>query len=153
MPVTGRLTCSAGCLSRAQSAVAAALWQYTDAPIARPYYVRGCVPEPDDAAVIVALWTGPRAREKWNLFLLVPLVSGGLPVPPRYVVAGLMQLGRGTHVFGSSGRRYDGKPLLGGSALVEGRGEGRPCSCDGAAEPRGPRGFYFERPGEPKHYP
>lgn len=151
MPVMGQLTCSEGCLSRAQSAVAAALWQYTDTPIARPYYVRGCVPEPDDPAVIVALWTGPGARDKRNLFLLVPLVSGGLPVPPRHVVTGLMRLGRGTHLFGSVGRRFDGKPLLDGSALVE--GEGRACLCDDAAEPHGPRGFYFERPGKPKRYP
>ncbi|MFD0265740.1 hypothetical protein ACFVGY_03970 [Streptomyces sp. NPDC127106] len=149
----GQLTCSESCLSRAQSAVAAALWQYTETPIARPYYVRGCVPDPDGAAVIVALWTGPSARNKRNLFLLVPLVAGGLPVPPRHVVTGLMRLGRGTHLFGSVGRRFDGKPLLDGSGLVEGRGQ--PCLCDGAAEPEphGPRGFYFERPGEPKRYP
>ncbi|MEU3314911.1 hypothetical protein ABZ743_19875 [Streptomyces sp. NPDC006662] len=100
--------------------------------------------------MIVALWTGPSAREKRNLFLLVPLVSGGLPVPPLRVVTGLMRLGRGTHLFGSVGRRFDGKPLLDGSALVE---DGRSCLCDGAPEPEGPRGFYFERPGQPRRYP
>ncbi|WP_245692733.1 hypothetical protein [Streptomyces katrae] len=100
--------------------------------------------------MIVALWTGPSAREKSNLFLLVPLVSGGLAVPPWGVVAGLMRLGRGTHLFGSVGRRFDGKPVLDGSALVE--GGGRSCPCDGSPEPEGPLGFYFERPGEPRHY-
>ncbi|MGT2532428.1 hypothetical protein ACU4GG_39200 [Streptomyces nojiriensis] len=151
MPVMGRLTCTEGCLSRAQSAVAAALWRYTGTPIARPYCVRGCIPERDDAAVIVALWAGPNAREKRNLFLILPLVSGGLPVPPRSVVAGLMRLGHGTRLFGSVGRRFDGKPLLDGGGLVE--GEGQPCLCDGAAEPPGPRGFYFERPGDPTRHP
>lgn len=150
MPVMGQLTCTEGCLSRAQSAVAAALRHYTGTPIARPYHVRGCIPE-RDAAVIVVLWTGPDAREKRNLCLLVPLVSGGLPVAPRQVVAGLMRLARGTHLFGSVGRRFDGKPLLDGSGLVE--GEGQPCLCDGAAEPLGPRGFYFEHPGEQNLYP
>ncbi|MFD5416924.1 hypothetical protein ACFWJT_02640 [Streptomyces sp. NPDC127069] len=150
MSVMGQLTCSEGCLARAQRAVSAALWHYTDTPVARPYYVRGCVPEPQDAAVIVALWTGPSAREKRNLFLRVPLVSGGLPVPPWRVVAGLMRLGRGTHLFGSVGRRFDGKPVLDGSALVE--GGGRSCLCDGSPEPEGPLGFYLERPGEPRHY-
>ncbi|MFD8637851.1 hypothetical protein, partial [Streptomyces sp. NPDC059656] len=119
MPVMG-LTCTEGCLSRAQSAGAAALWRYTGTPIARPYCVRGCIPERDDAAVIVALWAGPNAREKRNLFLILPLVSGGLPVPPRSVVAGLMRLGHGTRLFGSVGRRFDGKPLLDGGGLVEG---------------------------------
>ncbi|MFI0777020.1 hypothetical protein [Streptomyces sp. NPDC021212] len=147
-------TCSPLCLSRAQRAVAAALWHYTAAPVARPYYVRGCAPgeDPDEAAVTVALWTGPAAREKRNLFFFVPLVSGGLPVPAVRVVAGIMRLGRGTHLFGSMGRRrFDGKHLLNGSALVEGRGA--PCLCAGTGEPEGPRGFYFVRPGQPTYYP
>jgi hypothetical protein len=105
--------------------LAAALWHYTDTPIARPYHVRGYVPEPDDAAMSIALWSGPSARDQRNLSLLVPLVSGGLPVPSRHVVAGLMRLGRGTHLFVSVGRRFDGRFLLEGSGLVQ--GEGRPC--------------------------
>ncbi|MCX5199221.1 hypothetical protein OOK31_35975 [Streptomyces sp. NBC_00249] len=151
MPDVGQLTCSGACLARTQSAVASALRHYTDTPIAKPYYIRGCIPEPDGAGVIVALWTGPTAREKWNLFLLVPLVSDGLAVPAQQVVACLMRLSRGTHLFGSVGRRFDGKPLLDGSRLVE--GEGRPCECSAAPESRAPHGFYFERPGELKQYP
>lgn len=149
----GQLTCSGGCAARAQSAVAAALWHYTETPVAKPYYVRGCVPDPDEPAVTVALWTGPAAREKMNLFLLVPLVSEGLPVPPEQVVVGLIRLGRGTHLFGSAGRRFDGKPVLSGRNLV--RGGGRPCLCGGtAAEDEGrPEGFYFERPGELRRCP
>ncbi|MET9297119.1 hypothetical protein [Streptomyces sp. NPDC003077] len=142
-------TCSAACRTQAQSAVAAALWHYTDAPVAKPYYVRGCLPEADDAAVTVALWTGPTAREKRNLFLIVPLVSGGLPVPAQRVVTGLMRLSRGTHIFGFSGRRLDGKPVMNGGGLV--RGGGQPCLCGGAA-PSGPTGFYFERPGALRRY-
>ncbi|MBL1100595.1 hypothetical protein JK363_28815 [Streptomyces sp. 205] len=151
MPVLDQqLTCSPTCLSRAQCGVAAALWHYTATPVAKPYYVRGCIPAPDEAAVTVALWAGPAAREKKNLFLYVPLVSGGLPVPAAQVVAGLMRLGRGTHLFGFSGRHFDGKPVLNGSELVEGRGA--PCLCGGASEQEGPRGFCFERPGELRHY-
>jgi hypothetical protein len=145
------LTCSPLCLSRAQRAVAAALRHYTAAPVARPYSVRGCIPDQDEPAVTVALWTGPAAREKWNLFLSVPLVSGGLPVPAVRVVAGIMRLGRGTHLFGSAGRRFDGKRVLNGSVLVEGRDA--PCLCGGIGEQEGPRGFYFKRPGEPTYYP
>ncbi|MDG4859703.1 hypothetical protein P8605_16350 [Streptomyces sp. T-3] len=150
MPVPGRPTCSPGCLDRAQRAVARALWHYTVAPVARPYRVRGCVPDPDRAAVTVALWTGPGAREKWNLFLYVPLVSGGLPVPATQIVTGLMRLARGTHLFGFTGRRIDGKPVLNGSELVEGRPA--PCLCAGTIEQQEPRGFYFERPGELTRY-
>ncbi|RNG19010.1 hypothetical protein [Streptomyces botrytidirepellens] len=151
MPVPGDPPiCSPLCVSRAQRAVAAALWHYTAAPVAKPYSVRGCVPDGDEAAVTVALWTGPAAREKRNLFFYVPLVSGGLPVPAVGVVAGLMRLGRGTHVFGSGGRRFDGKRVLNGSGLVEGRDA--PCLCGGTGEQEGPRGFYFERPGEPQRY-
>ncbi|MGW0731427.1 hypothetical protein [Streptomyces sp. NPDC002851] len=166
MPVPGQPTCSPQCLARAQRAVAAALWHYTVAPVAKPYFVRGCVPEPGpdpdsgsgsgSASVIVALWTGPAAREKSNLFLRVPLVSGGLPVPAARVVVGLMRLGRGTHLFGFSGRRFDGKPVLNGGQLAE--GQGAPCLCggghggDGAGEDEEPRGFYFARPGELKRY-
>lgn len=98
----------------------------------------------------VALWTGPAAREKSNLFLYVPLVSGGLPVPATRIVGGLMRLGRGTHLFGFTGRRIDGKPVMNGSGLVEGRPT--PCLCGGTGEQQGPRGFYFERPGELKRY-
>lgn len=150
MPLLGQLTCSPQCLSRAQGAVAAALWHYTATPVAKPYYVRGSIPDPDKAVVTVALWTGPAAREKRNLFLYVPLVSDGLPVPAAQVVAGLMRLGRGTHLFGFTGHRFDGKRVLNGSELVE--GQGVPCLCGGAGEVEGPRGFYFERPGELKHY-
>ncbi|GFE13598.1 hypothetical protein Sgleb_16450 [Streptomyces glebosus] len=142
--------CSSSCLSRAQRAVAAALRHYTDAPLAQPYYVRGCIPDREEAAVIVALWTGPAAREKRNLFLLVRLVAGGLPVPAAGVIAGMMRLGRGTHIFGFAGRRFDGKPVINGSKLVEGRPA--PCLCGGTGEPEGPRGFYFERPGQLRQY-
>ncbi|WP_431772484.1 hypothetical protein [Streptomyces cucumeris] len=139
-------TCSPTCLSRAQRGVAAALWHYTAAPVARPYFVRGSIPASDDeAAVTVALWTGPAAREKKNLFLHVPLMSGGLPVPAVQVVAGLMRLGRGTHLFGFTGRHFDGKPVLNGSGLVEGREA--LCLCGGGIEQQGPRGFYCQRPG------
>ncbi|MCP9211404.1 hypothetical protein [Streptomyces cucumeris] len=118
--------------------------------MARPYYVRGSSPAPDDeAAVTVALWTGPAAREKKNLFLHVPLLSGGLPVPAVQVVAGLMRLGRGTHLFGFTGRHFDGKSVLNGSGLVEGREA--PCLCGGVGEQEGPRGFYCERPGRLRH--
>ncbi|MFD7504816.1 hypothetical protein [Streptomyces sp. NPDC059850] len=149
--------CSPPCLSRAQRAVAAVLWHYTAAPVARPYYVRGCVPEEDEPAVTVALWTGPRARDKLNLFLYVPLVSDGLSVPAARVVAGLMGLGRGTHIFGFSGRRFDGKRVLSGRHLVQGQ-DGVPCLCGGGdrdrgvGEQQGARGFYFARPGELKRY-
>jgi len=151
MPVPGdQPICSPLCVSRAQRAVAAALWHYTAAPVAKPYYARGCVPDGDEAAVTVALWTGPAAREKLNLFFYVPLVSGGLPVPAERVVAGIMRLGRGTYLFGVTSRRFDGKRVLNGSGLVEGRDA--PCVCGGIGEREGPRGFYFERPGEPQRY-
>lgn len=150
MPLVGELTCSPQCLARAQRAVAAALWHYTDTPVAKPYYVRGCIPDLDKAEVTVALWTGPAAREKRNLFLLIPLVADSLSVPAAQVVVGLTRLGRGTHLFGSTGRRYDGKRVLNGRGLVE--GQGAPCLCGGTGELEGPRGFYFERPGELKHY-
>ncbi|WP_245606277.1 hypothetical protein [Streptomyces himastatinicus] len=153
MPVPGdQPICSPLCVSRAQRAVAAALWHYTAAPLAKPYYVRGCVPDEDgdEAAVTVALWTGPAAREKRNLFFYVPLVSGGLPVPAVRVVAGLMRLSRGTYLFGVTGRRFDGKRVLNGSGLVVGRDA--PCLCGGIGEREGPRGFYYERPGEPQRY-
>jgi hypothetical protein len=150
VPLLGQLTCSPPCLAQAQRAVAAALWHYTDTPVAGPYYVRGCIPDADKAEVTVALWTGPAAREKRNLFLLVPLVADGLPVPAARVVAGMTRLGRGTHLFGSTGRRHDGKRVLNGRDLVE--GQGTPCLCGGTGEGEGPRGFYFERPGELKHY-
>ncbi|WP_432144062.1 hypothetical protein [Streptomyces sp. bgisy084] len=144
------VTCSSSCLSRAQRTVAAALRHYTDAPLTKAYYVRGCVPERDEAAVIVALWAGPAAREKLNLFFLVRLVAGGLPVPAAQVTAGMLRLGRGTHIFGFAGRRFDGKPVVNGSKLVEGRPA--PCLCGGTGEPEGPRGFYFARPGELREY-
>lgn len=131
--------------------MAIALWHYTATPVAKPYYVRGCIPDQDRAAVTVALWTGPAAREKQNLFLFVPLVSGGLPVAAVQVVVGLMRLGRGTHLFGSAGRRFDGRAVLNGSGLVA--GQDLPCLCGGTGREReGPRGFYFERVGELKHY-
>ncbi len=145
----GAPLCSEACLHRAQTAVAAALRPCTDVPIARPYHVRGCIPGPD-AAVTVALWTGPRAREKRNLYLLIPLVSDGRPVPPLRVVTELLRLGRGTHIFGSTGRRCDGRPVLDGSALVEGADQ--PCLCGGGTEARGPRGFCFRRPAEPASF-
>ncbi|QKV96278.1 hypothetical protein HUT19_34940 [Streptomyces sp. NA02950] len=151
MPVLDQqLICSPPCLARAQSGVAAALWHYTATQVAKPYYVRGSIPDPDQAAVIVALWTGPAAREKTSLFFLVPLVSGGLPVPAVRVVAGMLRLRRGTHLFGTTGRRFDGRPVLNGSDLVEGRA--LPCLCGGIGGQPGPRGFSFERPGELKRY-
>lgn len=151
MSVPGQpVSCSSSCLSRAQRSVATALWHYTDAPLAKPYRVRGCIPDREEAAVTVALWAGPAARQKLNLFVLVRLVAGGLPVPAAQVTAGMMRLGRGTHIFGFAGRRFDGKPVVNGSKLVEGRPA--PCLCGGAGEPAGPRGFYFERPGQLRQY-
>ncbi|MEU8681713.1 hypothetical protein [Streptomyces sp. NPDC048611] len=144
------VTCSPECLSRAQRAVATALWHYTTTPVAKPYRVRGCVPDLDGAAVTVALWTGPAAREKWNLFLSLPFVSGGLPVPAAGITAGIMRLARGTHIFGWTGRHFDGRRVLNGSALVEGRPA--PCLCGNTGGTDGPRGFYFARPGELKQY-
>ncbi|GAA2612426.1 hypothetical protein [Streptomyces tubercidicus] len=145
------VTCSPECLSRAQHAVATALWHYTNTPLAKPYYVRGCIPDPDDeAAVIVALWTGPTARDKRNLFFFVRLMSGELPVPAARVASGMMRLSRGTHIFGFAGRHFDGKRVLQGSKLVKGRPA--PCLCTNTGEPEGPRGFYFERPGQLKQY-
>ncbi|MEU8956094.1 hypothetical protein AB0C93_17535 [Streptomyces sp. NPDC048518] len=147
--------CSPECVPRIQRAIAAALAHYMSAPIAPPYYVRGCIPEPDEAAVTVALWTGPAARDKWNLFLLIPLVSDGLVVSAVQVTTGLMRLGRGTHIFGSAGRRFDGKPVLRGSQLVAGRplrasksSESSACPCLEGSEPEGPKGFYYQRPGQ-----
>lgn len=141
--------CSPSCLSRAQRAVAAALRHYTDAPLAKPYYVRGCIPDQEEAAVIVALWTGPAAREKQNLFLLVRLVAGGLPVSAAGVTTGMMRLGRGTHIFGSAGRRVDGKPVVNGSKLVEG---GPRRAFAGVPVSRRGRGASTERPGQLRQY-
>ncbi|WP_282694307.1 hypothetical protein [Streptomyces sp. CC208A] len=140
------------CLPRLQRAVAAALWHYTTAPVAKPYYVRGCIPDLDEARVTVALWTGPTAREKKNLFLSVPLVSGGLPISATEVTLGLLRLGKGTHLFGFTGRRFDGKRVLDGSALVEGGSAPSPSLPEETGEQQGPRGFYFERPGRLKKY-
>lgn len=137
-------------LSRTQCAVAAALWHYTTTPVAKPYYVRGCIPDLDEPRVTVALWTGPAAREKKNLFLSIPLESGGLPLSAAQVTLGLLRLGRGTHMFGFTGNRFDGKRVLNGSALVEGVAAASPPVESG--ERQGPRGFYFERPGQLKKY-
>ncbi|MFI8933503.1 hypothetical protein ACIG3E_38285 [Streptomyces sp. NPDC053474] len=67
----------------------------------------------------VALWSGPAAREKRNLYLSFPLVSGGVPVAATQVTLGLLRLGRGVHLFGSTGHRFDGKRVLDGSALLD----------------------------------
>ncbi|MEU2248825.1 hypothetical protein [Streptomyces sp. NPDC019224] len=137
-------------LPRLQRAVAAALWHYTTAPIAKPYYVRGCIPDPDEPRVTVALWTGPAAREKQNLFLSIPLVSGDTPLSAAQITSGLLRLGRGTHIFGFSGHWFDGKPVLNGSSLIE--GVARTSWPEDSGAPKGPRGFYFERPGQLKEY-
>ncbi len=137
-------------LARTQRALAAALWHYTATPVAKPYYVRGCIPDLNEPRVTVALWTGPAAREKRNLFLSLPLVSGGVPVSATHVTLGLLGLSRGTHMFGFTGRWFDGKRVLNGSSLLEGVAASWPPVEDG--EQLGPRGFYFERPGQLKQY-
>ncbi|MFG2501707.1 hypothetical protein ACGFSB_26290 [Streptomyces sp. NPDC048441] len=137
-------------LSRTQCAVAAALWHYTTTPVAKPYYVRGCIPDLNGPRVTVALWTGPAAREKKNLFLSIPLVSEGSPLSATQVTLGLLRLGRGTHMFGFTGHRFDGKRVLNGSALVEGVAAVSPPGESGGRPEV--RGFYFERPGQLKKY-
>jgi len=146
----GQLTCSPECVARAQQGVAAALRHYTTAPVARPYYVRGVIPQPGEAAVIVALWTGPSARVKQNLYLLIPLISHDLPVPAVRVAMGLIRLRRGVHLFGFTGRHFDGKRVLNGSDLVE--GQEAACLCGQVRAAEGPQGFYFERPGKMRTY-
>ncbi|MFH8491921.1 hypothetical protein [Streptomyces longisporoflavus] len=132
-------------LLHTQCAVADALWHYTTTPVAKPYYVRGCIPDPHEPRVTVALWTGPAAREKKNLLLSIPLVSDGVLLPTTHVALGLLRLGRGTHMFGFTGRLFDGKRVLDGSALVRGIAAAPPSQdSDGR---RGRRGFYFEKPG------
>ncbi|GAA1913387.1 hypothetical protein GCM10009837_42630 [Streptomyces durmitorensis] len=64
---------------------------------------------------------------------------------------GLLRLGRGTHLFGFAGHRFDGKCVLDGSALVKGVAATPPPGESGARQ--GPRGFYFERPGRLKPEP
>ncbi|WP_353941060.1 hypothetical protein ABII15_05030 [Streptomyces sp. HUAS MG91] len=118
--------------------------------MAKPYYVRGCIPDQDEPSVTVALWTGPEAREKRNLFLSIPLVSGGVPLSATQVMVGLLRLGRGTHMFGFTGRRFDGKRVLDGSSLVEDVRAASPLKE--TREPQMPRGFYFERPGQVRKY-
>lgn len=145
MPLLGELTCGPDCLGRAQRATASVLWPYTTTVLARPYYVRGCIPDADEPSVTVALWTGPNARQKRNLFLSIPLVRHGLAVPPHRVVSGLVTLQRGSHLFGYTGRRFDGKRIMNGSALVE--GEPNRCLCEGS-HTRTCAGFYFDRPGQ-----
>ncbi|MFJ2907529.1 hypothetical protein [Streptomyces sp. NPDC087212] len=146
-------------LSRTQCALAAALWHYASAPLTQRLFVRGCIPDLDEPRVTVALWTGPAAREKVNLFLHIPLVSDGVLLSAAQVTAGLLRLGRGPYIFGVTRRRFDGKPVLNGSVLVEGvaalpsPGEsGERQGLGEPGEPRGPRGFYFERPGQLKEY-
>lgn len=152
MPVMGQplAAVSPDSLFRTQCAVVDALWHYTTTPVAKPYYVRGCIPDLDEPWVIVALWTGPGAREKKNLFLSIPLVSDGVPLSATHVTLGLLRLGRGTHMFGFTGHRFDGKRVLNGSALVKGVAAGPPTGESG--ERQGPRGFYFERPGRLTKY-
>jgi hypothetical protein len=137
-------------LFRTQCAVTDALWDYTTTPVAKPYYVRGCIPDLDEPRVTVALWTGPAAREKNNLFLSIPLVSDGVPLSARHVTLGLLRLGRGTHMFGFTGHRFDGKRVLDGTALVKGVAA-TPAPGE-SGEQQGPRGFYFERPGRLTKY-
>jgi hypothetical protein len=144
MSELGELTCGPDCISRAQNAVASALWHYTTTVLARPYYVRGCIPDAGEPSVTVALWTGPAAREKRNLLLSIPLVRQGLAVPPPRVIGGLASLQRGTHLFGFTGRHVDGKRIMDGSDLVEGLPG--TCLCGRSAEPER-SGFYIERPG------
>ncbi|MGD6749047.1 hypothetical protein [Streptomyces sp. BH105] len=151
MPVTGQhAAVPADALDRLQRVVAAELWHYTTAPVAKRYYVRGCIPDLDEATVTVGLWAGPSAREKTNLFLSVPLVADGRPPAATQVVVGLLGLGRGTHLFGFTGRRFDGKRVFDGSRLVV-RGPTRPLPAETAGR-QGPRGFYFQRPGQLKRY-
>jgi hypothetical protein len=138
-------------LAHTQRALAAALWHYTATPVAKPYYVRGCIPDLNEPRVTVALWTGPLAREKRNLFLSLSLVSDGVPVSATQVTLGLLRLGRGTHMFGFSGRLFDGKRVLNGNALLEGVAASR-LPVKGDEQQHGPRGFYFERPGQLKQY-
>ncbi|MEW2395106.1 hypothetical protein [Streptomyces sp. NPDC046862] len=137
-------------LARTHRALAAALWHYTTTPVAKPYYVRGSIPDLNEPRVTVGLWTGPAAREKRNLFLSLPLVSGGVPVSATQVTLGLLGLGRGTHMFGFTGRWFDGKRILNGSTLLEGVAASWP-PVEGD-EQHGPRGFYFERPGQLTQY-
>jgi hypothetical protein len=144
MSELGDLTCGPDCVSRAQNAVASALWHYTITVLARPYYVRGCIPDAGEPSVTVALWTGPAARAKRNLLLYIPLIRHGLAVPTPRVVSGLVSLQRGNHFFGFTGRRFDGKRIMNGSHLVEGLPG--TCLCGHVAEPER-SGFYFERPG------
>ncbi|MGX2996226.1 hypothetical protein JNUCC64_18425 [Streptomyces sp. JNUCC 64] len=157
MPATDRqpTTVPPDALLRTQRALAAALWHYTTAQIAKPYYVRGCVPDPKEPEprVIVALWTGPTARDKTNVFFSVPLVSDGVLLSAAQIVTGLMRLGKGTHIFGSTGHRFDGKRVLNGDSLVEGvTAVTSPAESHEPQVPQGPRGFYFERPGQLREY-
>ncbi|GGV71345.1 hypothetical protein GCM10010277_83140 [Streptomyces longisporoflavus] len=115
-----RAAVSPDVLVRMQCAVADALWHYTATPVAKPYYVRGCIPDPKGPRVTVALWTGPAADEKRNLFLSIPLVFDGVPFSATHVTPGLLRLGRGPHMFGFTGHLFDGKRVLDGSALVRG---------------------------------
>ncbi|WP_158718758.1 hypothetical protein [Streptomyces griseus] len=73
--------------ARTQRALAAALWHYATTPVAKPYHVRGCVPDP----------AGPR-----------------VPVSATRIVVALPGPGRGNHAFGFTGHRFDGKRLLNG---------------------------------------
>ncbi|MGY0489415.1 hypothetical protein [Streptomyces sp. WG-D5] len=98
----------------------------------------------------VALWTGPAAREKKNLFLSIPLASGGTLLSATQITLGLQRLGRGTHLFGFTGHRFDGKRVLNGCSLVE--EVAAAPSPEESSEAQGPRGFYFERPGQMKTY-
>ncbi|MER5259833.1 hypothetical protein [Streptomyces sp. NPDC002855] len=133
-------------LLRLQSAVADALWHYTTTPIAKPYYVRGCIPDPDEPRVTVALWTGPAAREKKTLVLSIPLMSDDVPLTATHVTLALFRLGRGTHMFGFTGHLFYGERILNGSTLTkEVTGASPPAKT---SKRQGPRGFYFERPGQ-----
>ncbi|MZD08573.1 hypothetical protein GTW43_26345 [Streptomyces sp. SID5785] len=143
---------SAEQLARIQQTVSAALWRYTTTPASKPYYVRGCIPDVHEPQVTVALWTGPDAREKRNLFLRIPLLKEGTEVSAMQVVLALQRLGHGTHLLGSTGRRFDGKRVLDGSALITGPDAPDAPAAEEDAVHEGPRGFYFESPGQLKRY-
>ncbi|MEW2529415.1 hypothetical protein [Streptomyces sp. NPDC047071] len=146
----GQLAIPPEVLNRTQRALAATLWHYTTTPVAKPYYVRGCIPDLEEPRVTVALWAGPSAREKRNLYLSFPLVSGGVPVSATQVTLGLLRLGRGVHLFGSTGQWFDGKRVLNGSTLLDDVvAPSLPAEND---EQYGVRGFYYERPGQLRQY-
>ncbi|MFD6417167.1 hypothetical protein [Streptomyces sp. NPDC060194] len=135
-----------------QCAVAAALWRYTDAPLFKGTYVRGCVPDLEEPRVTVVLWGGPGARAGFNLFLSLPLNIGGSPVSPGQVVAGLGRLARATHLFPMSPHRFAGRVLIEARSLLVDLPAPPPPTGAATVRPEAPRGFYFVRPGQLRTY-